>query len=152
MGRDLSNLGEGVSCEVGLPLYGVMRGSPCPSLQATQYALVIATIVRRSDHLASKGHRGPPALLLCYVEGYRATMERLGRASCVGPTYWTSIFGTEPPRICSPARCSSRKAQPNCTPAPTVTPAAPGACPTPWIRASIRRRLPNSLLQSRRYS
>src|SRR5215208_3433217 len=109
-------------------------------------------IVRRCDHVASKGHRGHPALLHGDVEGYRDTMERLGRASCVGPTHWTSTFGTELPKICSPARFSSRKAQPSCTPAPTVTPAARGACPTPWMRASIWPLLPNSLLQSPRYS
>jgi hypothetical protein len=49
--------------------------------EATQYALVIATIVRRCDYVASKGHRGPPALLHGDVEGCRGTMERLGRAS-----------------------------------------------------------------------
>src|SRR5829696_6208905 len=34
---------------------GVLRSSPRPSLRATQGALVIATIVRRCDHVASKG-------------------------------------------------------------------------------------------------
>src|SRR5919107_2893900 len=131
---------------------GILPSSPCPAQEVTQYALVIATIVRRCDHVASKGHRGPPALLHGDVEGYRGTMERLGRALCVGPMYWTSTFGTEPPRICSPALCSSRKVQPSCTPAPTVTPAARGECPTPWIPASIRHRSPNSLPQSPRYS
>src|SRR5215213_2724138 len=38
-----------------LRLNDVLRSSPCPSLQATQFALVIATIVRRCDHVASKG-------------------------------------------------------------------------------------------------
>src|SRR5215208_5703653 len=145
-----SNFRENPECE--LRLIGVLRSSQCPAREATQYALVIATIVRRCDYVASKGHRGPPALLHGDVDGCRGTMERLGRTSCVGPTYWTRIFGTEPPRTFSPARCSSRKAQPNCTPAPTVTPAARGVCPTPWIRGSIRRRSPNSLPQSPRYS
>ena len=49
--------------------------------EATQYAPVIATVVRRCDHVASKVHRGPPALLHGDVEGYRGTIERLGRAS-----------------------------------------------------------------------
>ena len=61
-------------CE--LRLYGVLRSSHCPAREATQYALVIATIVRRYDHVASKGHRGHPALLHGDVEGCRGTMER----------------------------------------------------------------------------
>src|SRR5215211_9138355 len=76
--------------------------------EATQYALVIATIVRRCDYVASKGHRGPPTLLHGDVEGYGSMMERLKGASCIGPRYWTSIFGIERSRICSPARYSSR--------------------------------------------
>ncbi len=67
---------EGKVCEGELRVYGVLRSSPCTAQEATQYALVIATIVRRCDHVALKLHRGPPTLPHSDVEGYPGTMER----------------------------------------------------------------------------
>src|SRR5918998_5096724 len=48
---------EGLFSEVRR--YEVLRSSPCPGCQATQYVLVIATLVQRCDHVASKGHPRP---------------------------------------------------------------------------------------------